>query len=136
MRVFLDTNIIVSAFATRGLCADLFREILSAHTLITSEYVLEETRDVLFHRFKVPEETVIEIIALLRKQEIVPPPATLPEISIRDLDDLPVVAAAIEAKADYLVTGDKDILSIIPLKEIKIATPREFWTAISKIRSL
>ena len=112
MRVFLDTNIIVSAFATRGLCADLFREILSAHTLITSEYVLEETRDVLFHRFKVPEETVIEIIALLRKQEIVPPPATLPEISIRDLDDLPVVAAAIEAKADYLVTGEKDILSI------------------------
>ena len=132
MRVFLDTNIIVSAFATRGLCADLFRQILEAHTLITSEYVLAETRDVLARRFKVPEETVLEIIALLRKQEIVPTPAIFPQIAIRDLDDLPVVAAAIEAKADYLVTGDKDILSIIPIMEIKIVLPREFWSVISK----
>ncbi len=132
MRVFLDTNIIVSAFATRGLCADLFREILAAHTLVTSEYILAETQNVLARGFKVPEETVIEIIALLRRQEMVITPATLPQLSIRDLDDLPVVAAAIEAKADYLVSGDKDILSLIPLNDIKIATPREFWTVISK----
>ena len=132
MRVFLDTNIIVSAFATRGLCADLFREILAAHTLVTSEYILAETQNVLARGFKVPEETVIEIIALLRRQEMVITPATLPQLSIRDLDDLPVVAAAIEAKADYLVSGDKDILSLIPLNDIKIATPREFWIVISK----
>ncbi len=133
MRVFLDTNIIVSAFATRGLCADLFREILAAHTLVTSEYILAETQNVLARGFKVPEETVIEIIALLRRQEMVITPATLPQLSIGDLDDLPVVAAAIEAKADYLVSGDKEILSLIPPNDIKIATPREFWTLISKI---
>ena len=136
MRVFLDTNIIVSAFATRGLCADLFREILAAHTLVTSEYILAETQNVLARGFKVPEETVIEIIALLRRQEMVITPATLPQLSIRDLDDLPVVAAAIEAKADYLVSGDKDILSLIPLNDIKIATPREFWAVISKIHPI
>ncbi len=136
MRVFLDTNIIVSAFATRGLCADLFREILAAHTLVTSEYILSETQDVLARGFKVPEETVIEIIALLRRQEMVITPATLPQLSIRDLDDLPVVAAAIEAKADYLVSGDKDILSLISLNDIKIATPREFWTVISNIHPI
>ena len=136
MRVFLDTNIIVSAFATRGLCADLFREILAAHTLVTSEYILAETQNVLARGFKVPEETVIEIIALLRRQEMVITPATLPQLSIRDRDDLPVVAAAIEAKADYLVSGDKDILSLIPLNDIKIATPREFWTVISNIHPI
>ena len=133
MRVFLDTNIIGSAFTTRGLCADLFREILAAHTLVTSDYILSETQDVLTRRFKVPEDTVIEMIALLRKQEITIRPATVPQIAIRDLDDLPVLAAAIESKADYLVSGDKDITSLFPLKEIKIATPREFWTVISKI---
>jgi len=136
LRVFLDTNIIVSAFATRGLCADLFREILAAHTLVTSEYILSETQDVLARGFKVPEETVIEIIALLRRQEMVITPATLPQLSIRDRDDLPVVAAAIEAKADYLVSGDKDILSLIPLNDIKIATPREFWTVISNVHPI
>jgi putative PIN family toxin of toxin-antitoxin system len=136
LRVFLDTNIIVSAFTTRGLCADLFREILAAHTLVTSDYILSETQVVLTRRFKVPEDTVIEIIALLRKQEITIPPATSPQIAIRDLDDLPVLAAAIESKADYLVSGDKDITSLFPLKEIKIATPGEFWTVISKIHPI
>ncbi len=63
-------------------------------------------------------------------------PATLPQLSIRDRDDLPVVAAAIEAKADYLVSGDKDILSLIPLSDIKIATPREFWTVIFNIHPI
>ena len=130
MRVFLDTNIIVSAFATRGLCADLFRKILEAHTLVTTEYILAETQNVLSNRFHVPEETVSEILGLLRRQEVVGTPILLLEIAIRDVNDLPVVAAAIEAKADYLVTGDKDILSLNPVAEIKIVTPREFWNVI------
>jgi predicted nucleic acid-binding protein len=46
------------------------------------------------------------------------------------------LAAAIESKADYLVSGDKDMTSLFPLKEIKIATPREFWTVISKIHPI
>lgn len=133
MRVFLDTNIIVSAFTTRGLCADLFRKILSAHTLVISKHILAETKDLLIRRFKVPEETVTEIIALLEKQEMAPLPPTLPQIVIRDVNDLPVVAAAIEAKTEYLVSGDKDIPSLVPLREIRIVTPREFWGVISKI---
>jgi len=136
LRVFLDTNVIVSAFTTRGLCADLFREILAVHTLVISEHVLTETKDVLTRRFKVPEETVIEIIALLEKQELALLPATLPQIVIRDLADLPIVAAAIESNSDYLVFGDKDITSIFSLKEIKTVTPREFWAVISKIRPI
>jgi putative PIN family toxin of toxin-antitoxin system len=136
LRVFLDTNIIVSAFTTRGLCADLVREILAAHILVISEYILVETEEVLLGRFKVPEDTVNEIIALLRKQEIAIPAPLLPQIEIRDPDDLPVVAAAIQATVDYLVSGDKDIISLVPLEGVKIATPRELWVIISKIQPL
>ena len=56
MRVFLDTNIIVSAFTTRGLCADLFREILAVHTLVISEQILAETQEVLTRRFTLNSE--------------------------------------------------------------------------------
>ncbi len=136
MRVFLDTNVIVSAFTTRGLCADLFREILAVHTFVISEYVLTEIKEVLTRRFKVPEATVIEIIALLEKQEMALLPAELPQIVIRDLDDLPVLAAAIESKSDYLVSGDQDMTSLAPLKQIKSVMPREFWGVISKIRPI
>ena len=37
MRVFLDTNVLVSAFATRGLCADVLRHVLADHQLAASE---------------------------------------------------------------------------------------------------
>ena len=40
MRVFFDTNVLVSAFLARGLCADLLRLVLTEHTLVTSEVVL------------------------------------------------------------------------------------------------
>ena len=47
MKVFLDTNVLAAAFATRGLCADLVRYVLAEHQLITGDVVLDELRDVL-----------------------------------------------------------------------------------------
>ena len=132
MRVFLDTNVVVSGFTTRGLCADLVREVLAQHTLITSEHILAETKDVLLNRFGVPRDTVTEIIALLRRQEIAGLPDPLPAIKIRDPEDLAVVAPAIGSHVDFLVTGDKDITSLAPLQQVRIATPREFWNSTSK----
>jgi predicted nucleic acid-binding protein len=42
VRVFFDTNVLVSAFLARGLCADLLRLVLTEHTLVTSEVVLDD----------------------------------------------------------------------------------------------
>lgn len=122
----------VSGFTTRGLCADLVREVLAQHTLITSEHILAETKDVLLNRFGVPRDTVTEIIALLRRQEIAGLPDPLPAIKIRDPEDLAVVAPAIGSHVDFLVTGDKDITSLAHLQQVRIATPREFWNSTSK----
>jgi predicted nucleic acid-binding protein len=44
LRGFLDTNVLVSAFATRGLCADVLRHVLTEHELLTGEVVLAELR--------------------------------------------------------------------------------------------
>ena len=54
MRVFFDTNVLVSAFLARGLCADLLRLVLTEHTLVTSEVVLDELRDVLSRKGRLP----------------------------------------------------------------------------------
>ena len=48
--VFLDTNVVVSAVATRGLCADLFHVVLAEHELVLGETVLTELRPVLRRR--------------------------------------------------------------------------------------
>ena len=52
MKVFLDTNVLVSGFATRGLCADVIRLVLAEHELLTAEVVLDEVRRVLLRKIR------------------------------------------------------------------------------------
>ena len=130
MRVFLDTDVLVSAFATRGLCADLLRSVLVEHELLIGEVVLEELRRALREKLGVPENTVGEIERLLREQQVVSEPEPLPDIPLRDSDDLRVLASAINGDTDALVTGDHDLLAIAGQSPIKILDPRGFWTLL------
>ena len=66
MRAFLDTNIVVAAFATRGLCADVVRTVLAEHELVLSSTVIEELTRTLIEKIRLPETAVREIEAFLR----------------------------------------------------------------------
>lgn len=127
MRVFLDTNVLVSAFAARGTCADVFRVVLSEHTLVIGEVVLQELRRALRLRIKLPPRMVKEIEEFLREHEVVAKPSRASDVPIRDPDDQWVLASAIHAKADVLVTGDRDLLDVAGKADIKIVSPRGFW---------
>ena len=130
MRVFLDTNVLVAAFATRGLCADVLRVVLTEHDLITGEVVLGELRDVLAKRLKLPPGTVADIMALLRAQEVVPKPANPSSLPIRDPDDRWMLASAVAGGADVLVTGDQDLLAIAAQAPLTILNPRGLWDRV------
>ena len=130
MRVFLDTNVLVSAFATRGLCADLLRYILAEHDLITGEVVIAELRRVLRDHIKVPARTVAAVEQLLRDHVVVPKPAEPHPLPIRDTDDRWVLASAVAGKADVLVTGDSDLLEIASRAPLPIVDPRGFWNLV------
>ena len=132
MRVFLDTNVLLSAFAARGLCADVFRTVLAEHELITSEFVLGELERVLTVRFGVPEKNVHSIIALLRRFHVEPTSENLPDLVIRDPDDLYVLAAALASNSDVLVTGDRDLLDVKDQAGISITDPRGFWNMLKE----
>ena len=134
MRVFLDTNVLVAAFATRGLCADVLRIVLAEHDLITGEVVLEELRDVLAQRLKSPPGTVADIMALLRAQEVVPKPAKPSSLPIRDPDDRWILASAVAGGADVLVTGDQDLLAIAAQAPLTILNPRGLWDRVRSPR--
>ena len=132
MRVFLDTNVLVSAFATRGLCADVFRHILAEHDLIIGEVVIVELRRVLRDRIKIPAPVITSIEQLLRDQIVVPKPSEPHSLPIRDAADRWVLASAAAGKADVLVTGDSDLLDMASQSPIKIVDPRGFWTMVRK----
>lgn len=132
MRVFLDTNVLVAAFTTRGLCADVVRYVLAEHQLITGDVILGELHDVLAKRFKLPASTTKDILDLLRGQEVVAKPKKAASTLIRDPDDAWVLASAIEGRCDVLVTGDRDLLDIADKAPLPILSPRGFWEFIRK----
>jgi uncharacterized protein len=128
VRVFPDTNVVASAFGTRGLCADVLRVILREHELATSEVLIEELRGVLRRKFGVPTETVNEIESFLRGYHVEPKPRELPNLKLADHNDLVVVASAIKANAEILVTGDQEILELGEKPEaLRVCSPRDFW---------
>ena len=127
MRVFLDTNVLVSAFATRGLCSDLLRSVLAEHELVTGEVILVELHRVLQNRIKLPRNTISGIDQFMKKQIVVPKPSKPHPIDIKDPDDKWVLATAVAGNVDVLVTGDSDLLDVAAQSPIRIKTPREFW---------
>ena len=127
MRVFLDTNVLASAAATRGLCADVLREVLASHELVISAQVLGELRRVLRNKFGVDRDLIDEFIWLMRQDTVLGQPSQMPSVEIQDQDDLPVLSAAISAGADVFVTGDKELLDIGRIEKLAILSPRQFW---------
>jgi putative PIN family toxin of toxin-antitoxin system len=134
VRVFLDTNVLVSAFATRGLCADLVRHLLVEHELMTGAGNLTELRRVLKTKLRVPKDTVSAIEEMLRDQTIEPKPKKLLDVEIRDPNDAWVLAAAVAGGAELLVTGDSDLLDIASDAPLRIVSPRECWEALRQRR--
>ena len=127
MRIFLDTNVLVAAFATRGLCADVLRTVLAEHELLTGDVVLAELGDVLARRIKLPPAVVVDVIALLRAQDVIARPASPSDVLVRDPDDRWALASAVAGRADVLVTGDQDLLATADSAPLAILTPRGLW---------
>ncbi len=127
MKVFVDTNVIVSAFTARGLSADLFRYLLAEHEILTGEVNLVELRRVLRDKFGASKDQIASVEAQLRDFTIVRRPAAVPAIRIRDRDDLWVLASALAGDAEFLGTGDKDLLAVENETPFAILTPRQVW---------
>ncbi len=127
MRVFLDTNVVVSAMATRGLCADVFREAVGHHQLVVSEILLDEIKAVLRAKLGVPEKIVSDVVGLLREGSVLSKPSPSLGLPIEDPTDRALVTSALNGKADLFVTGDRELLDLAEVGPLVILSPRMFW---------
>lgn len=135
-RAVLDTNVLVSAFLfydRGGLPAELLRHAREQRfTLVASEAMLDELEGVLTRdartqdRYGYTPEDVAAYRTLLETQAVlVTPVPPFPKIC-RDPDDDLIVATAVVAMADRLVTGDNDLLILGEHRGVRIVTPRQF----------
>jgi len=127
MKVFLDTNVVASATATRGLCSDVLRTVIEFHDLVVSEHLVGELRRVLKDKFGAPPDLIADVVWLLGQDTITSDADPLRDLPLSDPADVAIVSSALNGAADVLVTGDKEILDLRRVGSLEILTPRQFW---------
>ena len=127
MRVFLDTNVLVSALATRGLCADLYERLITEHETVIGEPVILEVLDILQRKFKATPDLLVNVEAELRLLEVTPAQDTAPNLPIKDVDDPWIIACALQANVEAFVTGDAELLGLGKVDKLPMISPRECW---------
>ena len=127
MRVFLDTNILVSTFASRGLCAEVFELVLLDHDLILGRNVLRELEKALREKVRLPVVRSTEIIDFVSSEATQIVDKAAPAIVNVDAADALVLGEALASHADLFVTGDAPLLRPAAIGALKIVSPRRFW---------
>jgi putative PIN family toxin of toxin-antitoxin system len=128
VRAVFDTNVLIAAFLTEGLCSGLLiRARKQAFNLVLCDDIIREFEGVLSRKFKLASADISEILSIVSEaaSEIIHKLGPIPNIC-RDPNDDMIIACAIDAAADYIVTGDEDLLILKRYKDIVIINPRNF----------
>jgi uncharacterized protein len=125
IRATLDTSVLVSALNFGGILERVLQALDSESFLLCiSPSIIEETKRVLTARFEWSQDDLEALDQIVSQAEIVEPARVVH--ASRDPDDDHVLACALEAKADVIVSGDKDLLDIGQFESIPILTVRQF----------
>lgn len=128
-KVVVDTNIFVSAFLGSKNAKLIVRDIfMEQYLLIMSQEQLQEIKGVLqrpkFSKYIHPHE-LDELISLLSLKSIIP--SNYGKINdCRDKKDNIILEAAVYGNADFIITGDEDLLTLNPYRWVKILSPITF----------
>lgn len=126
MKIVLDTNIYISAFHFKGICSEVIDLCSIQYEIFISDNIFQEIKKVLETKFNYSENEFENIIYILDKiTEKLKPTNNLPSIC-RDKDDNHILQLADFINADYIITGDKDLLILEKYLQTKIITPKDF----------
>jgi putative PIN family toxin of toxin-antitoxin system len=128
VKAVFDTNVLIAAFLTEGICAKLLiRARRRDFDLILCDGILKEFKRVLKKKFTASPRETPEVLVILSEaaQDVLEQTDSITPVC-RDSDDDLILACARDAVADYVVTGDEDLLVLKNYKGVSIINPREF----------
>ena len=134
MRVVLDSNVIVAAFAARGICSALFEYCVENVEVVLCEEMLREVEKALVEKVGAPPAVAREVVVYLTEVSDVVVPAEIDPALCRDATDLPVLGAAVAGRCGFVITGDVEFRAVGKYESVEIVTPREFWERTRKSR--
>lgn len=128
IRAVLDSNVLISSLFWKGLPRRIVDLAIAQHfEAITSLDILSEIESVLYEDFSdIPYSRIEEIIHDILSYSHLVLSEKIVIKGLRDADDAKIITCAIAGKADYIVTGDKDLLVLKEYKGIRIVIPKIF----------
>ena len=133
MRIVLDTSVLVAAHLARaGVCAELVETILDdpRHSIHASEFILEEFDGTLAQKLKLDPALSRQAVNRWKScVSLVVPIAVSPD-RCRDPQDIAILGTAAAAKADLLISVDKDLLILGSFRETRIVKPGEAFALV------
>ena len=138
VKAVIDTNVIVSAAkSTDGNPAQIFEMLLLEEiTSYTTKNIIEEIKEVLARpRIKLNLLEQEFILSNYEKSSIKIETTSKFDIIKEDPDDNKFLECAVDAKAEYIISGDDHLLKLREFKGIKILTPAEFVKLMQKNRT-
>ena len=132
MRVVVDTNVVVSALLFgASVPGRAFVRVLNRGTILSSRSFVKELDDVLrrakFDHYVTREDRDRFLEALIRESELVDISETVN--ACRDPEDDRILELAVNGYADFVITGDADLLAMDPFRGTRIVTPADFLHA-------
>ena len=135
MRLLLDSNVLVAALVSRGLCADLVSLATALHDMgqVSVHFcptVEAEVYRILTDKLHATPEYLRLAHRFFATLDRVPDGTWTAPPGFPDPGDVPIVGAALEAGPDTLVTGDKALLTWATTADLSILSPREAFLAL------
>lgn len=127
MKIVLDTNVLIAGFISHGVCNELIEYCAINHEVVLSPFILGEFKQKLIHKFGFSTHEAANAVTLLESRFEVVTPVELIKPICRDGDDDQVIGTAVAGDCECIVTGDKDLLDLRHVKQIRMISPSSFW---------
>lgn len=127
MRLVLDTNVLIAAFISHGVCHELVEYCLLRHDVVTSAFIRNEFQKALLQKFKISRADAVKATRLMEGRMMQVHPAKLDKPVCRDRTDDVILGTAVAGHCRCIITGDKDLLTLRCYHAIDILAPGDFW---------
>lgn len=128
LRVVLDSNILISALVSKGVARTFIYKLISKDIqIVISDYIVAEVNEILTRKKFLDKQILYTLWDLIQKDiTIVKIKSRIIKTILRDPKDHPILQTAIKSNAEFIITGDDDLLTLRSWRKIKIINMKDF----------
>jgi len=133
MKALFDTNVLLAAFLSNGVCYELYIETHDKCAVFHTAFVLHEFSRTLKTKFHFHEDRINELVSFVKSTSRAGITGETTVTVCRDINDNQILSDALANDIDVIVTGDKDLLILKSYETAKILSPAQFLLLMKQL---